>query len=121
MNKYNKNIIIEKTIELGKSLADSDVISELRDAEIAFLNDKEAQLLLSKIKKHEKNRKQGVELNYLKEELFELDSYKRLINAQKASKELMTEINSILNFYINGIDHKCDKDSCGNCHRHCAN
>ncbi|AFK86874.1 MULTISPECIES: YlbF family regulator [Thermoanaerobacterium] len=120
MNKYNKNIIMEKTVELGKSLADSDIINELRDAEIAFLNDKKAQLLLSKIKEHEKKGHQGVELKYLKEELFELGSYKRLLNAQKASKELMAEINSILNFYINGVDHKCDKDSCANCHRHCV-
>ncbi|MEG6565897.1 YlbF family regulator [Thermoanaerobacterium saccharolyticum] len=120
MNKYNRNIIIEKTVELGKSLADSNIINELRDAEVAFLNDEKAQFLLSKIKEHEKNGQHGVELKYLKEELFELDSYKRLLNAQKASKELMAEINSILNFYINGIEHKCDKDSCANCHRHCT-
>ncbi|MDI3310548.1 MAG: YlbF family regulator [Thermoanaerobacterium sp.] len=120
MSKYDRDIIIEKTVELGKILANSEIINELRGAEVAFLNDKEAQSLVSKIKKCEK-KGQSVELEYIREKLFELDSYKKLLRAQEASKKLMTEIHNILNFYINGSDHKCNSDSCANCHKHCVN
>jgi len=50
VSRCDKDVIIEKAIELGKLLANSDILNDLREAEIAFLNDREAQFLLEDTK-----------------------------------------------------------------------
>lgn len=119
MNRYDKDTIIEKAIELGNLLASSDTLNELREAEIAFLNDKEAQLIVNDIKKLEKSGNTN-KLSNLKQKLFKLDSYKRLLEAQKTSKKLIDEIHGILNYYINETSGSCNS-KCTNCSKHCIN
>ncbi|MCP2239248.1 YlbF family regulator [Thermoanaerobacterium thermosaccharolyticum] len=118
MSRCDKDVIIEKAIELGKLLANSDILNDLREAEIAFLNDKEAQFLLEDIKKLKKNGDKK-EAGNLRLKLLKLDSYRRLLEAQETSKKLIDEIHGILNYYINGTLPKCDGNSCANCSRRC--
>ena len=118
MSKCDKDAIIEKAIELGRLLANDDILNDLREAEIAFLNDEEAQFLLEDIKKLKKNGDKN-EASDLRQKLLKLDSYKRLLEAQETSKKLIEEIHGILNYYINGSLPKCDVNSCANCSRHC--
>lgn len=120
MNRCNKNVIIEKTVELGKLLANSDILHNLREAEAAFLNDIEAQSIVNDIKELEKSSSIN-KIDNLKRKLFELDSYKKLLEAQETSKKLIEEIHGILNYYINGTSPKSHDNSCATCSRHCMN
>lgn len=113
------NIIIDKTKELGELLANSDILLNLRESEAIFLNDTKAQSIISEMNKLKVSNIDNDKINKLNEELLQLDSYMKLINAQEAAKKLIDEIHGILNYYINGVTENCNITSCSGCKRHC--
>ncbi|SNX55432.1 YlbF family regulator [Thermoanaerobacterium sp. RBIITD] len=111
------NIIIDKTKELGELLANSDILLNLRESEAIFLNDSKVQSIISEMNKLKVSNNDKIKK--LNEELLQLDSYMKLINAQEAAKKLIDEIHGILNYYINGVTENCNSKSCSGCKRHC--
>ncbi|MDK2798639.1 MAG: hypothetical protein PWP27_244 [Clostridiales bacterium] len=126
--------IIEKARELGKMLVESEQYLRLKDAEIAQLNDKEAQKLL-KYYNDRKNRtmsaiKQGEltadELKKIQQQLqndfenmMQNQNIKEYVEAKRDFEQLVYTINSVINYYINGINNEekkgCSSSRCGSC------
>lgn len=123
--------IQEKTRELGEMIQDSEEMKKVKETEIAQANDEEAQELLKefnlnrmnlardmqtgKISQEEAVRKNTKAFNDLVDSSKTVKAY---VEAKRDLDNLVTQINSILNFYITGEEPGCTHNcsSCGGCH-----
>lgn len=129
-------MITEKAVELGKALAESREIAELRIAEAEYALDHQAKKLYQDYRKmleelEEVKVKAGGQamhngyMRQLEEETGRLkalaeqnSTVKRLIEAQQAADKLTSAVNSIINYYINGEEEvKTPAGCCGKCGR----
>lgn len=114
--------IINKARELGQLIANSKELENLRQKETDFLNDYEAQLLLKEINliKSDKSIKTDNDnLTILYERLYNLTSYKNLLQAQRVFNKLIKDIQGVLNYYISGNTKINTNKYCSGCNKHC--
>jgi cell fate (sporulation/competence/biofilm development) regulator YlbF (YheA/YmcA/DUF963 family) len=122
--------VIDKAKELGEMLAGSKQYLRFKDAEIAKLNDEEAQKLLKKYNEKrrqaamilKRNRLNAEEISAVKQELqreFEILNQnpviREYIDAKKEFEQLVQSINSVITFYIDGGEKGCASSKCGTC------
>lgn len=116
------NNIINKARELGHLIANSEELENLRQKEAEFLNDYEAQLLLKEIniiKKDKSIKDVNDKLTILYDKLYNLTSYKNLMQAQKVFDKLIKNVQGILNYYISGSTKVNANKHCSGCDKHC--
>lgn len=127
--------ILDKVRELGKAIADSEIMKRAKDAENAQMNDEKAQNLIAEYQEnHEKWINEAKEGGLTKEKM---DAVREKIDAEyakvatypviaeylvckKEADTLISDVNSILNFYITGgeMQEGCSGgcSSCKGCH-----
>ncbi len=129
------NDIIEKARELGMMLADSDEMKALKGAEEMQLADKDAQVLMMEYAStrerlsqraasadvtREEFEKIQTEMEQAFQKLMTNENIKRYIEANKAFKTLIDQVNSIIAYFVKGEEQagSCSGNcsSCGGCH-----
>lgn len=126
--------ILEMARELGKTIAESDIMAALKKAEEEQEKDDEAQRLigeynLRRIQLSQKVQKENVtkeELQAVQQELadefdklMQNDKINAFIEAKKTLDATLEQVNNIISFYVTGkTDSGCSHDcsSCGGCH-----
>ena len=129
------NDIIEKARELGMMLSDSDEMKALKGAEEMQLADKDAQVLMMEYANtRERLSQRAASADVTKEEFEKIqtemeqafqklmtnENIKRYIEANKAFKTLIDQVNSIIAYFVKGEEQagSCSGNcsSCGGCH-----
>lgn len=129
------NDIIEKARELGMMLRDSDEMKALKGAEEMQLADKDAQVLMMEYANtRERLSQKAASTDVTKEEFEKIqaemeqafqklmtnENIKRYIEANKAFKTLIDQVNSIIAYFVKGEEQhgSCSGNcsSCGGCH-----
>ena len=130
----NMNDIIEKARELGMMLAESDEMKALKGAEEMQLADPEAQVLMMEYANTRDRLSQKVasgevdkegmeavqtEMEQAFQKLMTNENIKRYIEANKAFRTLIDQVNSIIAFFVKGEEQggSCSGNcsSCGGC------
>ena len=128
------NDIIEKARELGMMLAESDEMKALKGAEEMQLSDPEAQVLMMEYANTRDRLSQKVasgevdkegmeavqtEMEEAFQKLMRNENIKRYIEANKAFRTLIDQVNSIIAFFVKGEEQggSCSGNcsSCGGC------
>ena len=128
------NDIIEKARELGMMLAESDEMKALKGAEEMQLADPEAQVLMMEYANTRDRLSQKVasgevdkdgmeavqtEMEQAFQKLMTNENIKRYIEANKAFRTLIDQVNSIIGFFVKGEEQSgsCSGNcsSCGGC------
>lgn len=128
------NDIIEKARELGMMLAESDEMKALKGAEEMQLADPEAQVLMMEYANTRDRLSQKVasgevdkegmeavqtEMEEAFQKLMTNENIKRYIEANKAFRTLIDQVNSIIAFFVKGEEQggSCSGNcsSCGGC------
>ncbi len=126
--------ILEMARELGKTIAESELMAAVKTAEEKQNNDEEAQKLIGEYNLKRMQLGQRVQQeNPTKEEmeairqeladefdkLMQNDTIKNYIEARKNLDAILEQVNNIISFYVTGkTNHGCSSDcsSCGGCH-----
>lgn len=126
--------ILEMARELGKAIAESELMAAVKKAEEIQDNDEQAQKLigeynLKRMQLAQKAQKENAtkedmeairaELSAEFDKLMENENIKNFINARKELDAVMEQVNNIISFYVTGrTNGGCSSDcsSCGGCH-----
>ncbi len=126
--------ILEMARELGKAIADSELMANVKKTEEIQNNDEVAQKLigeynLKRIQLGQRVQKENPtkeELEGIRKELadefdklMQHESIKNFIDARKQLDAVMDQVNNIITFYVTGkTNNGCSSDcsSCGGCH-----
>ena len=126
--------ILEMAKELGKTIADSELMAAVKAAEEKQNNDETAQSLIGEYnlkrvqlaQKVQKENPTKEEMESIRQELadefdklMQNDVIKSYIEARKALDTTLEQVNNIISFYVTGkTNNGCSSDcsSCGGCH-----
>lgn len=126
--------ILDMARELGKTIAESELMAAVKNAEEAQNNDETAQQLigeynLKRIQLAQKAQKENLtkeemedirtQLSAEFDKLMENEKINRYVTARKELDAVMEQVNNIISFYVTGQTHSgCSSDcsTCGGCH-----
>ena len=123
---------LDLAAQLGQAIAESEEMKTLKQKESVLLADEKGMKLLEekrtlqeKMVQATRGGKPQKEIDDARAELMakqaELDEYpatKEYADAKKMYEKLMQDVNSVVNYYIQGGDASCTGDcgTCGGCH-----
>ena len=126
--------ILEMARDLGKAIAESELMENSKKAEEIQNNDEEAQKLIGEYnlkrmqlaQRVQKENPSQEEMEKIRQELadefdklMQNESIKNFIDSKKALDGLLEQVNNIITFYVTGKTNSgCSSDcsSCGGCH-----
>jgi len=119
--------ILEKAYELGQEISTSKELNEMKNAEMAMMQDEAAQQIIKEFNEKQKVyleiQRKGEQLSATQKEDVEELERKMLDNpliyqffaAQQNFEKVLEEINNIIAKAISGNDHACSDDCCSSC------
>ncbi len=119
--------ILEKAKELGEAIASSDELKNMKNAEIAMMNDPEASLLVNEFNQKQRyflelrdkgedlTPEQIAEVEDLEQKVMDNDLIVNFFRKQQGFERVLEEINDIIARSISGDISTCQSTDCGSC------
>jgi len=119
--------ILEKAYELGQEISTSKELKEMKNAEMAMMQDDVAQQIIKEFNERQrlymdiqKNGEQLTEsqkedVQGLEKKMLENPLIYQFFATQQNFEKVLEEINNIIAKAISGNDHACSDDCCTSC------
>lgn len=123
--------VLEKAKELGDQLAVSEELNEMKNSQLAVMQNPEAKAIVDEFQEKQQEyfriQQQGQELNdsqknnikELEQKMSDNPLIAEYINKQQKFEKLLEEINNIISQSISGEQQSCDDSCCSSCNSGC--
>ena len=119
--------ILEKAYELGQEISTSKELAEMKNAEMAMMQDNVAQQIIKEFNEKQKvymdiqrkgeqlTESQKEDVQGLEKKMLDNPLIYQFFAAQQNFEKVLEEINNIIAKAISGNDHTCSDDCCSSC------
>lgn len=124
--------VLDKARELGAEILQSQELNDMKNAELAMINDVEAQKIIDQFKDKQRtyqavkaeggelSEDQQKEVEDLEQKMLENQLILEYFKTQQSFEQMLEEINNIIAGAISGSDCNCSDDCCTSCDEGCS-